>query len=836
MTARSTIDYGVDLGTTNSVVAVMERIGPRILPGADNHVTTPSAVHITSNGQVLIGTGAKARANDDPDNTATRWKRTMGKGKGAAKKFTLSGRSMQPEELSAEILKSLRDTIRERRGEEPREIVITIPAGFNSQQSKATEKAAAMAGFAETILLQEPIAAALAYGADKLEDSATWLVYDFGGGTFDASVIYLEDGIPTVVGHAGDNFLGGTDIDRDLVSAQLRPALTAAADLPEHNPDSGYWQALDARLVEEAESAKIIICRTKASTKISIDNICKDVNGDPVDFTFTLTPEQLIDATKPYAAQTIEFCKRCLGDAKVKTSNVDRVLMVGGTSMNPWVREAIETEFRCPLEISIDPMTVVAEGAAIFASTLNRKLGASDQTAGQFALEATSLLTADFSPVDFAAKVLPPADQDLPEGLTLELTDDRNQWSSGRIPVGKNGTVRTELRLEEDLGALFRVQLNSSDGVRLDCVPEEIGVRWGIGSQIDPPLAYHIGVGLRSGELLPILKKGSALPSRGRGVVRTVDALKQGDTENPLKIPLYEGTNLLRSTRNAHLVTIEVDGKVIPRDIPPRTEVEVILHCDAKARALSAQVFFPTVDELLVEASVQMDERVPDAEHLRAQLNAEERRITALRLRVEEIGEETLLQGLKDVEAKDSAQQIRRQLDERRDADGLVTAEDQIRRYAGDLDEIEDELEYPSLLADIEEWFGYADQMFERQVEISAQDAIYTLRREVKAAREERSLIKLRQRLAEIKRTVQRMRESDVEWWLAVQHHMEDNLLAFEDQDMSLMLYRQADEARKRNDFDAMKAALRQLIDLLPQNVALDLGAGSGTQTTSVNL
>ncbi|MEO9820473.1 MAG: Hsp70 family protein [Paracoccaceae bacterium] len=836
MTPRSTIDYGIDLGTTNSVVAVMERRGPRILPGADNHVTTPSAVHITSNGQVLIGTGAKARANDDPDNTATRWKRTMGKGKGAAKKFTLSGRIMQPEELSAEILKSLRDTIRERRGEEPREVVITVPAGFNTQQSKATQQAAAMAGFDETILLQEPIAAALAYGADKLEDSATWLVYDFGGGTFDASVIYLEDGIPTVVGHAGDNFLGGTDIDRDLVSTELRPALRTLAELPEHNPDSGYWQALDSKLVEQAESAKIVICRTQQSSKISVDNICKDVNGDPVDFTFTLTPDHLIAATKPYSLQTIEFCKTCLKDAKVKIEGIDRVLMVGGTSMNPWVREAIEAEFDCPLEISIDPMTVVAEGAAIFASTLNRKLSSKDLSDGQFALDVKSLLTADFSPVDFAAKLRPPDKQELPKGLTLEFTDEQNEWSSGRVPVNANGNIRTTLRLEEDEGTTFRVQLNSSDGVRLDCAPDQIVVRWGAGSPIDPPLAFHIGVGLRSGELLPILKKGSALPARGRGVVRTVETLKKGDADNPLKIPLYEGTNLLRSTRNAHLVTIEVNGKAIPRDIPPRTEVEVILHCDAKSRALSAQVFFPTVDELLVEASVQMDERVPDIDYLRTLLNAEERRITQLRERVEEIGEPDLLTGLKDVEAKDNAQQIRRQLDERRDADGLVTAEDQIRRYATDLDEIEDELEYPSLVADIEEWLELADQMFERQVEISAQDAVYTLRREVKTAREERSLIKLRQRLAEIKRTVQRMRESDVEWWLAVQNHMEDNLLAFEDQDMTLMLFRQSEEARKNNDFDALKAALRQLIDHLPQNASMDLNVGSNAQTTGVNL
>jgi hypothetical protein len=315
--------------------------------------------------------------------------------------------------------------------------------------------------------------------------------------------------------------------------------------------------------------------------------------------------------------------------------------------------------------------------------------------------------------------------------------------------------------------------------------------------------------------------------------VRTADPLKKGDTANPLKVPLYEGTNLMRAARNAHLITIEVDGSEISRDIPARTEVEVILHCDAKARELSAQVFFPAIDELLIEASVQMDDRVPEVDHLRTLLGAEERRITRLRERADEIGDRALLEHLDEVEAKDNGRQIRRQLEERRDADGLVTAEDQVRRYAADLDQIEDELEYPALLAEIDEWLAMADDMIERQVEVSMQHAIDTLRREVQAAREEKSLIKLRQRLAEIKRTVQRMRESDTGWWIGLQHHMGDNLDNIQDRDTALMLYRRSEEAMENNDFDGMKAALRQLVGLLND---ANTGVSIDNDLTSVTL
>lgn len=832
--ARTTIDYGIDLGTTNSVVAIMERRGARVLTGPDNQLSTPSAVHVRATGEVIVGAAAKERAVKDEANTRVRWKRIIGLTEGAdvAKTFAASGRQMLPHELSAEVLKSLRDTIRDRRGDEPREIVITIPAAFDSLQTDATKTAAHLAGFEECYLLQEPIAAGLAYGLEKMDETAYWLIYDFGGGTFDASVIYLDEGLPTVKGHAGDAFLGGTDIDSDLVSVFLRPALLADHDLEPHDPDSGFWREIDSELIECAEEAKIRVCRSRKEAAIKIEELCKDRNGNRVEFNFVLKPEHVIEVTKPYIAQTVTFSKACLAEAKIGPEDLDKVVMVGGSTMNPWVREAIEKEFGRPLEISIDPMTVVAEGAAMFAGTVNRKLRDDDVPQGSFGLEVTSQLTIDESPADFSARIVRTDGAEIPDGLTIELIDDGAEWTTGRIQVRDNGVVRTRLRVAEDEGATFRVQLSNAQGVALDCVPETFEIRWGAGASVDMPLSDHIGVGLNSGELMPILRKGSALPARGRNDVRTVHEVRKGDGDSRLLIPLFEGSNLLRAERNAHLITIEIRGEDVPEDIPAGTQAEVMLYCDKMARQLFVEVLFPTIDEHFVNTTVAMDKRVPDLEHIRRMLIREERRQERLAEEVAEVDDQALRSLLAEVEAQDYAMQVRRQITERRDADALKNAETQVRRFASELDRVEDALQMPKVIAELDTWMESAEGLVQRSEDAAEYQVLLNLRSEVDAARHSRSILELRQRLAGVQRFVSRLREGDVQWWVDVHGYLNDNLGRMREHNIALMLFKQAETARDNNDFDSFKAAVRQLIGQLPDaGGSLDLSSdpdGSG--------
>lgn len=226
--ARTTIDYGIDLGTTNSTIAVLHgtvsEVIPSREPGQFGSVVTPSAIWYDKRGKQYVGGVARAHQIDDEENAAVEFKLRMGQQ--CQKTFRRSGRKMLPEEMSAEVLKVLRRDVQD---ENITAAVITVPAAFELPQCEATRRAAELAGFSLSPLLQEPVAAALAYGFQSAANKVFWLVYDFGGGTFDAAVIQVRDGVIQVVNHAGDNYLGGKNIDWDIVEKLLIPRLKSAA-------------------------------------------------------------------------------------------------------------------------------------------------------------------------------------------------------------------------------------------------------------------------------------------------------------------------------------------------------------------------------------------------------------------------------------------------------------------------------------------------------------------------------------------------------------------------------------------------------------------------------
>lgn len=813
--ARLTVDFGVDLGTTNTVVAVKDRRGPTVLMGPDNTAAIPSALHVMADGNVVVGAGAKALANEDEDNTVTRWKRTMGKGADAKKTFAASGLTMTPEEMSAEVLKSVRQTIRDRRNEEPREIVITIPAGFKTGQTKATQRAATLAGFKTVYLLTEPIAAALAYGAEEIDQDATWMVYDFGGGTFDATIIELLEDMPTVVSHAGNNFLGGTDFDHDIVSKILRPAFASGRDLPKFNARNKYWRGIVARLVEAAEDAKIRVCRTREDAKITIQGMPLPDSEEVVDFTHTLTVEEVEKLTRPYVAKTMSLCRECLEEGKIDINAIDKVILVGGSSMNPWVREAVAENFGCPLEISKDPMSVVAEGAAIFAGQLTAE--PPEVSEGKYQLRISSPLVNDISPVDFVAKVVAPKGESLPSGMEIEFEDIAGAWTSGRVPVRDNGTVRTSLRISETEGAEFKVTLTRTDGVRVDCEPDMVPISPGIVAP-NPPLANHYGIGLATGEMKPILKRGQVLPARGKGIVRTTRELRKGDAKDYLAIPIYEGTNPERFSRNVHLITVRIPGTDVPRNVPVGTEVEVTLRCDLKTRDLTAELFLPDVEELLVKAQIQLDDRVPDPEHIGKSLDQEKARFADISERATEIDDPQIAAQLDALNTQEDVDQIDRLLSERGDADALTMADEQIRRFAEEIDAFEDALKFPELVAQVQENIDELDEKA-RKLDPSMLASIEGLRGAINQAIRDRSSAQLRSLSQEVDRQATRLRENDVEFWGAAVGFLRQHRDDLSDPSTANMLFEQIERAIQANDLETIKAACRQLASYLPNNI-----------------
>ena len=279
--ARTTIDYGIDLGTTNSSVAVFDGTVAQVIRNNNNSECTPSAVWIDKNGRLFVGATAYDRLEQDPQNSFHEFKLQMGTD--TTCKFLQSGKSMRPEELSAEILKSLKADVYRVKSEDMRAAVITVPAAFELPQTQATNKAAQLAGLSQIVLLQEPVAAAMAYGFQSKSDKVFWLVYDFGGGTFDAAVVSIRDGVIQVVNHGGDNHLGGKLIDWEIVDQLLVPALLKERKLSDFRRGNPKWLKAFAKLKGKAEEAKIQISNNE-SAPVTIDFLCNDDKGEPISF------------------------------------------------------------------------------------------------------------------------------------------------------------------------------------------------------------------------------------------------------------------------------------------------------------------------------------------------------------------------------------------------------------------------------------------------------------------------------------------------------------------------------------------------------------------------
>ena len=266
---RATIDFGIDLGTTNSKIAMFNGSGATVIKNDIEMEFTPSAVWINRKGNIYVGQIAKKRLEFDNENTFSEFKRRMGTSE--VYHFKDSGRQMLPEELSAEVLKDLRNNAEKRISEKVLAAVITVPAAFELPQCDATNKAAKLAGLTFSPLIQEPVAAALAYGFQSKSDRVFWMVYDLGGGTFDVAIIQVRDNQIYVVNHSGDNFLGGKDIDWEIVDRLLIPSLTGEYTLSEFNRVNKKWIAAFAKLKQEAEQAKITISNND-SALITIDH------------------------------------------------------------------------------------------------------------------------------------------------------------------------------------------------------------------------------------------------------------------------------------------------------------------------------------------------------------------------------------------------------------------------------------------------------------------------------------------------------------------------------------------------------------------------------------
>ncbi len=350
---------GIDLGTTNSAVAVMEGGQSTIIPNIEGNRTTPSIVAFTKDGERLVGETAKRQAITNPDRTVASIKRHMG----SDHKVTIDGKDYSPQEISAMILQKLKSDAESYLGETITEAVITVPAYFTDAQRQATKDAGRIAGLDVKRIVNEPTAAALAYGEDKDTDSSMVMIYDLGGGTFDVSILELSDGVFEVQSTRGNNKLGGDDFDEKIID------WIADSFKKENGVDLKADRMSLQRLKEAAEKAKKELSSTM-STNINLPFITATAEG-PLHLNMDLSRAKFDELTGDLVKKTEGPVKEALKDANLSASDIDKVLLVGGSTRIPAVQNLVKTLIGKDPQKDINPDECVALGAAIQAGVLS---------------------------------------------------------------------------------------------------------------------------------------------------------------------------------------------------------------------------------------------------------------------------------------------------------------------------------------------------------------------------------------------------------------------------------------------------------------------------------
>jgi molecular chaperone DnaK len=601
--ARIKIDFGIDLGTTNSAIARMENGDPTIKKSDTLKDTIPSSVGFNKKKSVLVGDAAwnilksdKLRAMRNWDasiyNTFIEFKRTMGTDK--THRSSHMEEDFTSEQLSAEVLKKLRSFITD---EDFQSVVITVPAKFDIRQKDATFRASQLAGFKHTELLQEPIAASMAYGLDNNNQNGYWVVFDFGGGTFDAALIKVEEGIMKVIDTDGDNYLGGKNLDMAIVDEIILPYLQNEYAIDSILTDDTKKQILQEAMKYYAEEAKIQLSfRDEHNILSDLGDIPgEDDEGEEFELDITINKEKLAKAIAPIFQRAIDITQDLIQRNNLSGDQLDALILVGGPTFSPILREMLEKQIKKP-DTSADPMTVVATGAALYASTIDIsediKETSRDKTKIQLEIgyEPSTIEMEEW----VTLKILPEKTEGkIPEKVFAEIVRGDKAWSSGKIQINNKGEI-IETKLTEGKPNNFEVVLFDEAGNRLEVQPDNFTIIQGskIGSATLP---YNIGVEIKrrqDGKLIFKTAKGlevnQSLPAKGTiNGLKTQKQIRPGNSQDVIKIPIYQGDYYSDGTRaiyNEHVYDAKITGDDLPSLLPDHSDVDITLTTDKSGR------------------------------------------------------------------------------------------------------------------------------------------------------------------------------------------------------------------------------------------------------------
>jgi len=811
---------GIDLGTTNSTAAVFDGEKVTLVRNAQGASLTPSVVRIDGRGAVITGDRARRFLESDPGNTRSEFKRLMGTAQ--AIEFAAAKVKKRPEELAAEVLKSLRADVKEHLGFVPANAVIAVPALFELPQSSATSEAARLAGFERVELIQEPVASALAAGWTAADTAGAWLVYDLGGGTFDVSLLETRDGLLRVVGHDGDNFLGGRDFDWAIVDHVIAETSRAnGVSLTRADPKLGPSLR---KLKSAVEEAKIELTRSN-ETSITVPGAF-EVDGRSIDVDVALDRATLDGLITPLVDRSIEVCRRLLQANGLASSQLERIVLVGGPTVMPGLRARVKEALGVPFSEGLDPMTLVAQGAALYAATAGldaRAAEAPEASAHKLWLQYPAM-TSDLTPhvvgrlagaTGDGAKT--PAKQAVPYWVRLSRAD--GQWRSQDIALDAEGAFVALVELVGRRPNVFKVELfeGANDKKALPVSPTNFTIVQGL-TIGDPPLSRTVGVALADDSVRVYFERGAPLPARRTFMHHTVETIARTTGASPpiLKIPIVQG-ELSRAHLCRLVGALEIPGSGISATLPVGSQVELTLELD-RGGHLSARAFVPALKQVFEHVAHLL---VPDAApevltrsmaELRARmsvLRAEAQRRNAIHM----IGKLTFVdcaisEAERDVEAAkggdlDAGQKARRSLI---DAEGI-------------LDECDAEKRWPELDVEARLALSSAASLVTSYGTKAEQKLLHEATDAVERARKERDAVELERQLLVVRHLASAAFHRDPESTAWLFENAASEVGRATDLVRAQQLVKDGRRAIERGDTGALRTIVKQLHQLMPADV-----------------
>ncbi|MEN8884028.1 MAG: Hsp70 family protein [Flavobacteriaceae bacterium] len=590
----SRLKYGIDLGTTNSAIAFIDKGDSVIIKNESQSDTTPSCVGFNKKKGVSVGirtynalqsdkTRALKLGKKGSSETFIEFKRTMGSNKKFHSSFMEA--DFSSEDLSAEVLKKLKSFVQ---NDNFKSVVITIPAMFNDNQKSATQKAAELAGFSQVELLQEPIAAAMAYGLDEKVKDGQILIFDFGGGTFDVCLVNVEDGIMQVKDTEGDNWLGGKNLDNAIVDEILIPYLKENYTINSFLEDETKKLLLKDALKVKAEEIKVNLSFSKSFDVISnLGEYPDDDQGEEIELDFEVTHNQMIEVLGPVFQKAVDMAKKVLSRNMLSGTSLNSLILVGGPTFSPVLRELLSAQI-CAPDTSVDPMTVVARGAAIYASQFDVDEAIVDEVRDVTKIQLE--LSYESQTVETEEMLVVKLNKDKTQGkipskvfVTVKRSD--GGWESNKAEIDETGDI-VDLLLREGKPNTYEVFLTNETGDDLPCEPREFTIIQGVKTG-NATLAYGYGVELlgENGKAnfytIPGLEKGQTMPANGeKSGLKTLKDLRPGSSDE-INISIYQGTIEAEKTRannQTWVSTVRLNGQDIGKLLPKGSEVNLFLE------------------------------------------------------------------------------------------------------------------------------------------------------------------------------------------------------------------------------------------------------------------